>query len=186
MRPDSQRSSQKTSSDKSEKKRSTEDVEEEREAERRAKVGRALALLIELHHGAMARQEQQKLVGATWNFSASDLRTLYGLMDVLAMKGIVPSLSPGVAIPAQYRMESEIDSKAAAQQSYSRDLMLLSAVIDGLSEIAMDQTVGIAPMLRDRMLTDIIAGNAELAFAPDTLPEAQRKHQVDLQKLLNE
>lgn len=48
----------------------------------------------------------------------------------------------------------------------ARDIEILREIISTLSKIYEDPTAGLAPLIRERILADVVAGAGELAFSP--------------------
>ncbi|KAJ5894770.1 hypothetical protein N7495_006461 [Penicillium taxi] len=100
-------------------------------------------------------------------------RTLHALLDLISLEGIYPSLSSGVGIPLQQRVISVLPAGVIAKQDqmisstspHNQDLLHL--VMEALLKILEDETPSIQPVIRGRILSDIISGIADLAFNPN-------------------
>ncbi|KAJ5295770.1 hypothetical protein N7508_010591 [Penicillium antarcticum] len=103
-------------------------------------------------------------------------RMLHALLDLISLEGIYPSLSSGVGIPLQQRVISVLPAGVIAKQaetvnsSVPRNETLLRQIIDVLMDIIFDPRPGIQPVVRGRILSDIISGTSELAFNPHSTP----------------
>ncbi|KAJ5993549.1 hypothetical protein N7451_009273 [Penicillium sp. IBT 35674x] len=99
-------------------------------------------------------------------------RMLHALLDLISLEGIYPSLSSGVGIPLQQRVISVLPAGVIAKQaqippsSTPHNVSLLRHVMDVLLTILMDTRSSIQPVIRGRILSDIISGTADLAFNP--------------------
>ena len=97
-------------------------------------------------------------------------RSLHALLDLLAFEGIYPSLSEGVGIPLEQRMISVLPTGVVAKQASkpsegrTESEHLLCRILDDLWSILRDKRDSIQPIIRGRILPDIICGVAELAF----------------------
>ncbi|KAJ5674467.1 uncharacterized protein N7477_004401 [Penicillium maclennaniae] len=100
-------------------------------------------------------------------------RILHALLDLISLEGIYPSLSSGVGIPLQQRVISVLPAGVIAKQAHSlassipHDKDLLQHVMTILLNILLDSRPSIQPVIRGRILSDIISGAADLAFNPN-------------------
>ncbi|KAJ6095947.1 hypothetical protein N7486_006693 [Penicillium sp. IBT 16267x] len=100
-------------------------------------------------------------------------RMLHALLDLISLEGIYPSLSSGVGIPLQQRVISVLPAGVIAKQAQApasstpHNISLLRHVMEVLLTILMDTRSSIQPIIRGRILSDIISGAADLAFNPN-------------------
>ncbi|PYH49704.1 RTP1/Tango6 family protein [Aspergillus saccharolyticus JOP 1030-1] len=120
-------------------------------------------------------------------------RLLHALLDLISLEGIYPSLSGGVAIPLQKRVISVLPAGVIAQQHQvpphekPQDETLLEQVIVVLADIVFDSRPSIQPVVRGRILSDMISGLADLGYNSVGLPDDKKTHyQHGLAKLLEE
>ena len=96
---------------------------------------------------------------------------MYGLLDLISLEGIYPSLSPGVGIPIERRVKSVLQNGVITRPSPSSDgperqgQSLLVEICLALDNILEDGD-GLASIIQERTLVDLIAGFGELAFSP--------------------
>jgi hypothetical protein len=115
-------------------------------------------------------------------YNTKNIRTLYGLLDLLVLEGIYPFLSPGVGVPIERRVQTllqagfisqrnmaEAPGAADAKKTDSQDLGLLRKVSAGMVQLVSDSETGINRFVRDRVLVDVVAACAELAYSPRSL-----------------
>ncbi|KAI9787119.1 MAG: hypothetical protein M1839_003354 [Geoglossum umbratile] len=100
------------------------------------------------------------------------LRTIYGLLDIISLEGIYPSLSPGVGVPLERRVKSVLPAGVITRQppsssSEDRDLSLLQEIVDCLLEVYPNARRGISPICQERILVDLTSACGELAFGPN-------------------
>ncbi|KAB2569607.1 hypothetical protein DBV05_g11714 [Lasiodiplodia theobromae] len=126
----------------------------------------ALNHLLQIHEADIIQQIQAPPANADGDYDEDSRQTLYGLLDLVAIRGILPSLSPGVA--AKHRPRSMIPSLRDVTPSSDKDPELLCAIVDGMSKMLENPGAGLAPLIRERALIDVVAGAGELAFAPDS------------------
>lgn len=130
-------------------------------------IRRALVLLSGIH---------QALDEVTLSVSAllqdlSKRKTVDGLLDLISLEGIYPSLSPGVGIPIERRVRSVLKNGVITRPSPSGDgpqrqgQSLLVEICLALDNILEDGN-GLASIIQERTLVDLIAGFGELAFSP--------------------
>lgn len=120
-------------------------------------------------------------------------RVLHALLDLISLEGIYPSLSRDVGIPLEKRLISVLPTGVIAKQSQvptgnkSENEALLHQILTALSENLLDDRLSIQPIIRDRILTDILAGIAELAFNSQSLhQDVKGNYKNLLQRAINE
>ncbi|KAG2416864.1 hypothetical protein HFD88_008081 [Aspergillus terreus] len=102
-------------------------------------------------------------------------RLLHALLDLISLEGIYPSQSSGAGIPLQQRVISVLPAGVIAQQQQAsahenpRDESLLEYILHRISEILLDPRPSIQPVIRGRILSDVISGTTDLAFNSQTL-----------------
>ncbi|KAI5304260.1 hypothetical protein KEM56_006685 [Ascosphaera pollenicola] len=161
----------------------------ENDTERRSYViERALDLLkgIHLAHGDLGDVDQAVEEDKDPTLTdAQRRRTIHALLDLLSIEGIYPSLSPGVGVPLDQRIVSSLPTGVVAKQQPSErhgasqrreDERLLARILDGLDKILRSEEAGIQQLILNRIISDIIAGSAELAFNSTIFTSAQKKH----------
>lgn len=116
--------------------------------------------------------------------SPKDRRTIIALLDLLALEGIYPYLTPGVGVPLERRAKaiilpsSKTSSGGIQNIQKLRDINVLTDVILALSDLLQGGGGEVVGALKDRCLVDLIAGCGELAFNPsqgDGLTEDEKK-----------
>ena len=118
---------------------------------------------------------------------------IHALLDLISLEGIYPSLSSGVGIPLQQRVISVLPAGVIAKQtsvpasSTPHDEALLSKIMNVLLSITLDDRDSIQPIIRGRILSDIISGAADLAFNPKVVAsEVKSKYQKAFRKIIDE
>ncbi|CAO2650290.1 Nn.00g015820.m01.CDS01 [Neocucurbitaria sp. VM-36] len=94
-------------------------------------------------------------------YDASLAGVVYGLLDLIALLGILPHLSPGVAF--SQRPRSVLTALITVPSSRNEDL--LSRVAQTLIPILEQPGSGVQPLLSQRVLPDIFSALAELSFS---------------------
>jgi hypothetical protein len=124
-------------------------------------LNRAGTLLQSLH-SALQYERSSPQQGQAYDSSL--LLALYKLLDFLLLEGVYPSLPAGVGLLHQARAKSLFyrrhDPSYKVLPAGDQSGLVLSQLIDPLLN---DVDAGIEPLLRHRVLSDIIAGNAWLA-----------------------
>lgn len=120
-------------------------------------------------------------------------RMLHALLDLISLEGIYPSLSSGVGIPLQQRVISVLPAGVIATQAQTipstvpRDEPLLRRIIGVLLDILLDPRPSIQPIIRGRILPDIISGTSDLAFNPNIMASYDRSiYERALAKIIEE
>lgn len=120
-------------------------------------------------------------------------RALHALLDLISLEGIYPSLSQGVGVPLEKRVISVLPAGVIAKQSpmpantNPQDEALLNEILMTLVDILFDSRPSIQPVVRGRILTDIISGTADLAFNSKSLsPDDTARYQKILQRIIDE
>lgn len=161
-------------------------------------VEKALQILSRIHTAFVAPDVEQSQHLATEGEDvaledAKRRRMLHALLDLISLEGIYPSLSSGVGIPLQQRVISVLPAGVIAKQAHipasstPHNVSLLRHVMEVLLSILMDTRSSIQPVIRGRILSDIISGTADLAFNPNcSSHEDGSKIQVQFARLINE
>lgn len=120
-------------------------------------------------------------------------RMLHALLDLISLEGIYPSLSAGVGVPLQQRVISVLPAGVIAKQASSHsdtkpnDELLLDQVLTVLCDIVFDVRPSIQPVIRGRILSDMISGASDLAFNSKNLsPGKKHRHEGAFAKIVEE
>lgn len=120
-------------------------------------------------------------------------RALHALLDLISLEGIYPSLSPGVGIPLQERVISVLPAGVIAKPpatisgSNPEDESLLNHILTGILNILFDARPSLQPVIRGRILSDIVSGTADLAFNSKTLPVSEKdNYREAFRRVVNE
>lgn len=118
---------------------------------------------------------------------------VHALLDLISLEGIYPSLSSGVGIPLQQRVISVLPAGVIAKQtsvpasSIPHDEPLLNQIMKILLSITLDDKDSIQPIIRGRILSDIISGSADLAFNPNIVAsEAKTSYRQTFHRIIDE
>jgi hypothetical protein len=120
-------------------------------------------------------------------------RVLHAILDLISLEGVYPSLSSGVGIPLQQRVISVLPAGVIAQQQDKiahdkpQHEVLLERIMDILSDILFDERPSIQPVIRGRILSDLISAAADLAYNP-SIPHLKTKEKYGevLSRLIDE
>lgn len=120
-------------------------------------------------------------------------RALHAVLDLLAFEGIYPCLSPGVGVPLEKRMISILPAGIVAKQTCAepgdkaQSDQLLKRILDVLESILKDTRPSIQPIIRNRILPDILCGAGELGYNSQCLSQNDiETHQRIFQEMINE
>jgi hypothetical protein len=119
-------------------------------------------------------------------------RILHALLDLISLEGIYPSLSCGVGIPLQQRVISVLPAGVIAQQQIPvseepQNALLLRRILATLSEIILDSRPSIQPVVRGRILSDLISSLSDLGYNPKLPPHNdQDQYRQTLAKVIEE
>lgn len=170
------------------------------ETARTAVVGKALDLLSAIHSAFVTPVNYQEILQQpevkVENPALEDAKRrqmIHALLDLISLEGIYPSLSSGVGIPLQQRVISVLPAGVIAKQttvpasSIPHNEALLSRIMKLLLSITLDDKDSIQPIIRGRILSDIISGAADLAFNPNVIgSEAKVYYQKAFLKIIAE
>ena len=168
------------------------------ESAREVVIGKALDILTSIHtalvedvddhptqtsHGSKDRSLED----------AKRRRALHALLDLISLEGIYPTLSQGAGIPLRERVISVLPagviakSTTLAANSSTQNELLLDRILTGVCGILFDVRPSIQPVIRGRILSDIVSGTANLAFHTVTLSKDGRsRHREAFRRVLNE
>ncbi|KAJ6183901.1 hypothetical protein N7519_005202 [Penicillium mononematosum] len=168
------------------------------DASRPTVINRALDILTSIHKSFVSPEDQSgslQLCGEV-DSPAEDAkrrRMLHALLDLISLEGIYPSLSSGVGIPLQQRVISVLPAGVIAKQaqavasSVPHDELLLRRIIDVLVDVLFDPRPSLQPIIRGRILSDIISGTSDLAFNPNSTASSERnRYQKTLVKIIDD
>ncbi|KAL1857777.1 hypothetical protein Plec18170_003001 [Paecilomyces lecythidis] len=161
-------------------------VPPEEENQRKAVINEALSLLAQIHtaFAASIGDDEPGTSGETEDVALEDAkrrRILHALLDLISLEGVYPSLSGGVGVPLEKRVISVLPAGVIARQSEvpedskPRDETLLSQILKVLGDLLRDERPSIQPIIRGRILSDIISGSADLAYNARTLSLQEKK-----------
>lgn len=148
-------------------------------------IGKALDILSRIHAAFTAEEDQSQVSPETEDVALEDAkrrRILHALLDLVSLEGIYPSLSTGVGIPLQQRVISVLPAGVIAKQSDAptsgkpHDELLLNHILLTLSDIITDTRPSIQPVVRGRILSDIISGSLDLAFNSKSISAERRDY----------
>jgi hypothetical protein len=151
------------------------------EDSRKAVINEALSLLTQIHiaFAASIGNDEPETSAETEDVALEDAkrrRILHALLDLISLEGVYPSLSGGIGVPLEKRVISVLPAGVIAKQSETpadskpQDEALLSQILRTLGGMLFDQRPSIQPIIRSRILSDVISGSADLAFNARTLP----------------
>ncbi|KAF2120500.1 hypothetical protein BDV96DRAFT_485336 [Lophiotrema nucula] len=123
--------------------------------------------------------EQEK--GPDASYDGSLVGIVYGLLDLITSLGILPFLSPGVALsqrPQSVLLPLSIPS--------SSENPIIFDVVDALVPILAQHGTGIQPLLSQRALPDLLSALAELALSPHAGKENNAKYRPHFEDLLKQ
>lgn len=162
-------------------------------------IGKALDILKRIHSAFISpvkEAEFKQSSGESEDPALEDAkrrRLLHALVDLISLEGIYPSLSSGAGIPLQQRVISVLPAGVIAHQpqkpttSKPQDEVLLERIMVVLSDIIWDERPSIQPIIRGRILSDIISAASDLASNAEYLPFNKRQHYRDvLMKIVEE
>lgn len=147
------------------------------DAARTAILGTVLEILSRIHAAFVmpADDPSQHIAVKAEDTALEDAkrrRMLHALLDLISLEGIYPSLSSGVGIPLQRRVISVLPAGVIARQAdipasdAPHNMALLHRCMKVLLGILLDSRPSIQPVIRGRILSDIISGTADLAYNP--------------------
>ncbi|PGG96531.1 hypothetical protein AJ79_09549 [Helicocarpus griseus UAMH5409] len=148
-------------------------------------IGRAIELLASIHNAFAVSIPEAEIHDTERNEMNEDpvledtkrRRVIHGLLDLLSLEGIYPSLSQGVGIPLEQRVMSVLPTGVVAKQTEPtsedkpRDEGLLHIIMDALRPIICDKRTGIQSIILGRILADVLCATAELAYQSQYLSQ---------------
>jgi hypothetical protein len=130
------------------------------------------------HLRAIHQADQEKDVNAPYDGSL--VGVVYGLIDLITGKGIIPTLSPGVLFSQRPRSVITPGLLSSPQPNID-DLV---NVVSEFVRIFEQHESGIQPLIAQRSLPDILSGLGELSFSPKTSGEIQSRFKVQWEHVL--
>ncbi len=118
---------------------------------------------------------------STAALDTSLLSAINPLLDILVLEGVYPSISLEMGFRDRLRKSSLLYSK---ESDKFPDLDMLQTVLHITDLIVFDNS-GIASQVRDRIITDLIIANFDLAFSPAREKSVQDASKQRLDRLLN-
>lgn len=158
-------------------------------------IGKALQILTGIHIAFITPVTNDDECLQPENAGLEDAkrrRMLHALLDLISLEGIYPSLSSGVGIPLQQRVISVLPAGVIAKQastsssSKPSDEALLNQILSSLFRIIFDVRPSIQPVIRGRILSDMISGASDLAFNSAISSTAKQYHKDGFGKLIDE
>ncbi|KAL1971341.1 hypothetical protein VTN77DRAFT_293 [Rasamsonia byssochlamydoides] len=162
-------------------------------------IEKALSILTDIHLGFATTVENEEPSSTTDPQTqdaaledAKRRRALHTLLDLISLEGIYPSLSQGVGVPLEKRVISSLPTGVIAKQApvfanRPQAESLLHRILTPLLDILLDKRPGIQPIVRGRILSDILCGSADLAFNSQSLTQEQKaRYQSVFEKIIDE
>lgn len=153
-------------------------------------VSKALSILSKIHHALSQESVASMSLDVLQDLKCR--RVIDGLLDLVSLEGIYPSLSLGVGIPIERRVRSVLQggivtrTSSAEESQGAKDKELLVKITENLNQIAESKVVGLRSALRERTLVDLVAGLGELAYNPSYAHEdSSSSHAARLKILLD-
>ncbi|KAE8357018.1 hypothetical protein BDV28DRAFT_144683 [Aspergillus coremiiformis] len=153
-------------------------------------IGKALDLLTSIHSAFVSQvKDESQQTEESEDAALEDARRrrlLHALLDLTSLEGIYPSLSSGAGIPLQQRVISVLPAGVIAHQPQKpttnkpQDEVLLERIMTVLSDIICDPRPSIQPVIRGRILSDIISAASDLASNAEHLTNDKRRHYRDV------
>ena len=147
-------------------------------------VQKAIKFISNLHKATLQEYETNKFREPKSIYEGRFTLIVLGLLDFISYEGIIPFLSEGVGLPEEQRPKPVL--KAISQRKEEKgEEGILGYVVNALFGILDDEDEGIAPIIRERSLADLLAGLCELSIGPRAMKNAEGvASKVD--RLLNE
>lgn len=122
-------------------------------------------------------------------YTSSVRRSIDGLLDLISLEGVYPSLLQGVGVPIERRVKSILQNGVVTRpgnpgiRSEPDDGLLLD-IVNQMSHVATSGGNGLCAALRERTLVDLVAAMIQISFAPSNV--GRLTHIRRLEVLLNE
>ena len=153
-------------------------------------ITKALSILLNIHDALC--HESSSSASSDVLGDLKSRRIIDGLLDLVSLEGIYPSLSPGIGVPIERRVKSVLQGGVVTRSSSAKDDLdakdkeLLIKITDRLNQVAAVKAVGLGPALHERSFVDLVAGLGELAYNPSYADEKSRSSSgVTLKELLD-
>lgn len=115
-------------------------------------------------------------------YDASLAGVVYGLLDLITVLAILPSLSHGVAF--SQRPKSVLSASITVTASTNYDLLI--KVIPILVALLEQKGSGVQPLVTQRIFPDVLSALAELGFAPTSCQESQSHFKDTYERIISE
>jgi hypothetical protein len=119
-------------------------------------------------------------LGSTAALDISLLSAINPLLDILVLEGVYPSVSLEIGLRDRLRKSSLLYSKDCDKFP---DLDMLQTILYTIDPMVFNSS-GISSQVRDRILTDLIIANFDLAFSPAREQSVQDASRQRLDRLL--
>ena len=125
---------------------------------RKEYLTRAADLLLSLHTAMKFEQRSER---STHSYDSTLLLGLYKLLDFLVLEGLYPSIPSGVGNLRERRAKSLFYTKHDPMYQPLQGNNVLDVIIDTtLDQLLKDHDLGLEPLVRHRVLPDLIAAYA--------------------------
>ena len=143
---------------------------------RRKLTSKALKLLHSLHDATIRECTESKNGEPKPIHEGRFTLITLGLLDFLCYEGILPFLSVGVGLLPEQRPRSVLkvqqgrnEERVDERRDRSNGEEILLLTVEGFLLILKNQDEGIALMIQERCLADLLAGLCELVIGPEAL-----------------
>ena len=147
---------------------------------RKELVSKALKLLHELHDATIKEYSEKKNEEPQPIYEGRYTLITLALLDFLCYAGIFPFLSAGVGLLPEQRSKSVLKVRygkseeklnGRGHEDDGKEILLLT--VEGLLLLLRDRDEGVAPIVQERCLADLVAGLCELVLGPKALHESE-------------
>jgi len=160
---------------------------EEKDEARRQVLKKAGSLLLHIHHAVATEAQTQDPNSNQLAFDSSLYSAIMGLVDLLTVEGIYPSLPKDAVSVAERRKKSLLFPNAATQSPLTDDLRVSDQILGEVFDpIILGQEQGVQFLLRERFLSDVIIGNANLAYSPQFPLETNSRFRRKLHDIIDQ
>ena len=144
-------------------------------------------MLLRVHYAVATEAQAQDPEVDQLAFDSSLYSAVMGLVDLLTVEGIYPSLPRGAASIVERRKKSLLFDKVPPQSAMTDDLRISDQILGEIFDpIILGQEQGVQFLLRERFLSDVVIGNANLAYSPQFSPETNSRFRQKLHDILDQ
>ena len=136
-------------------------------------------------HDTIGKIQEQTENAVPIVYESTIFTAVFGLLDLLLLEGVYPSMSFGTYDRLRLQSKSVLFPRGVPYSAEPPNLNLIQRFVWSLlNNIVLDRGIGVQPLFRRRLLSDLVAANGDLAFTQTRNEKTRRMGKSEFGRLL--